>query len=389
MALNIAEIIKQLPHLRKTAQGLREILIANLIMIGQIPAPTFGEERRLKLLQERFSECGLQNCSSDEVGNGLGIIPGEDGERNVLVVAHGDTVFPEAVDHNITVRPDSIIGPGVGDNSLGVAVLATLPTVLERLELRLKSNVVLMGASRSLGRGNLEGLSFFLANNAMPIHSGVCVEGVQLGRVGISSIGMLRGEITCAVPEEYDWTQFGASGAVVGINEVIDQIVRIRLPKRPRTTIVLGSIEGGTSFDTIATEAVLRFEIRSESAKMVGELRRQMREIVAEVSSRTDTRVSLDIFARRNPGGIAFGHPLAQCARRFLKALNVTPRTSPSTSELSAFIDRKTPAITIGITTGEHLGQPNESIHIKPMFAGMAQLIAILLAIDGGLCDED
>ena len=395
MAKTVTEIIRQLPRFRKTAESLRETLIANLIMIGQIPAPTFHEEKKLGMLQQRFSECGLQNCSSDEKGNGLGILPGQDSEeregseRNILVVAHADTVFPESVDHNVTVRPDCVIGPGVGDNSLGLAVLATLPTLSEALELRFKANLIMMGASRSLGRGDLEGLRFFLANNAMPIHAGVCVEGFQLGRLGLASIGMLRGEITCTVPEEYDWTQFGASGAIVTLNEVIDHIIQIRLPKRPRTTIVLGSVQGGASFNTIATHAVLRFEIRSESAEMVGELRRQMRNIVAEVSSKAGAQVSLDIFARRNPGGIAFMHPLARCTRSILRGLKIQPRISPSTSELSAFIDREIPAITLGITIGENLNELDEKVQIRPMAAGIAQLLGVLLAIDGGFCDED
>ena len=48
-----------------------------------------------------------------------------------------------------------------------------------------------MGSARSLGRGDLEGLRFFLDNFKKPITAGVCIEGVKLGRLSYSSIGIV------------------------------------------------------------------------------------------------------------------------------------------------------------------------------------------------------
>ncbi len=383
------EILDLLPYLREASQAAREILLANLVMIAEIPAPTFHEERRVEFLQSRFTDSGLQNVSTDEMGNALGILRGTDENRNILAVAHIDTVFPASVDHTIALHPDFVVGPGVGDNALGLAVVATLPTLLDLLDLQLSSNVILMGSSRSLGRGDLEGLRFFLANAELPIAAGISIEGFSLGRLSHHSIGMLRGEIHCQVPEEYDWTRFGAVGAIVTMNEVINRLLEIPLPRRPRTAIVLGSIEGGQAqHNSIAVQSLLRFEIRTESHEVSREVQQRMEDICSEVSSQTGAEVTLDIFARRDPGGIPFSHPLAGCARRIMRALAIPPRQSPSTSELSAFIDRKVPAITIGITNGEHQNQPNELVLIEPIFTGLAQLLGILLATDRGLCDE-
>jgi metal-dependent amidase/aminoacylase/carboxypeptidase family protein len=200
---------------------------------------------------------------------------------------------------------------------------------------------------------------------------------------------MYRGEITCSVPEEYDWTRFGATGAIVTMNEVINHIQEIRLPRRPRSTIVLGSISGGQAYSAIATNAVLRFEIRTESEEIGKEIFQQMQAIIADVSSQSGADVTLDVFARRRPGGITYQHPLAKASRRIMGALDIQPRKSPSTSELSAFIGHDIPAITIGITSGERQNTPEEEVAIEPIFTGIAQLIGILLAIDRGFCGED
>jgi tripeptide aminopeptidase len=385
---NVEQILESLPEIRDATQAAREIILANLLMIGEIPAPTFGETRRARFMQNRFTESGLHNSSSDGRGNALGILPGSQEDRNILLVAHMDTIFPPSVDHAFSVQADQIRGPGVGDNALGLAAVLTLPVLLELLDLRLRSNLILMGSARSLGRGNLEGLHFFLSKTPIPIQAGLCIEGIGLGRLSYQTIGMLRGEIVCSVPEEYDWTRFGASGAIVTLNEVINGILEIPLPKRPRTTIVLGSVEGGQSFNVIATKAILRFEIRSESHSLSSEIYQQIQDIVADVSTHSGSNVAVEIFARRRPGGIPFAHPLARHARTIMKELNIESYKSPSTSELAAFIERGIPAITIGITHGEHQNQLDETIVIEPIFTGLAQLIGILLCIDRGHCDE-
>ena len=383
-----SKLLDELPQFERKLKDLSELILANLVMISEIPAPTFSEQRRVEFILQRMTENGLHNASTDEVGNALAVLPGRKGNNNILTVAHLDTAVENTVDHAITVQTNRVYGPGVGENGVGLAVLTSLPAILDLLDIELDSNLVLMGSSRSLGRGNIEGLRFFLSNSDIPISTGLCIEGIRLGRISYSSIGMMRCEISYVVPEEYDWTQFGAVGSIVVINDVINRILEIPVPKRPRTSIMLGSVKAGTSFGKMATTASLRFEIRSESNEMVRNLREQIDYIVAQVSSDTGAEVSFDVFAERKPGGIPFAHPLPKNTMDIMRALDIKPRISPSTSELSALIDRNIPALTIGLTSGENITQMGESISIEPVYKGIAQLIGLILAIDRGYCNE-
>ena len=388
MSHDLHTLLNNLASYEKKVAEIKETLLTNMVMINELPSPTFGEDTRCAFFINRLTEYGLHNCSTDEVGNGLGLLPGTDGEKNILVVAHLDSLFEENTDHSVTVNPEGVTGAGIADNSVGVATLLTIPLIMEHLNFKLKSNLILMGSSRSLGKGNIEGLRFFLANTSLPICAGLCVEGVTLGRLSYSSIGMMRCEITCKVPEEYDWIRFEASGSIVTINKIISSILGIPLPKEPRTTIVLGSVRGGSSFDTVATSAVLRFEIRSESGKMVKRVAQRIMQITEGVSSLTDAEITFDILAQRKPGGIRFAHPLATLTRDIMKKLKIDHKINPSMSELSAFIDHKIPAVTLGLTYGENMGKPDETIRITPVFKGIAQVLGVILAIDKGLCDE-
>lgn len=385
---NFKEIQDRLPQITEKIRELRETILANVILLGETPAPTFGEERRNQIFVNRLSEVGLLNTSLDEKQNGFGVLPGEEGNENILVLAHTDTVFSEKTDHTLTIKPDVVTGPGVADNTLGLASIASLPDILEVLGIKLKHNLILMGSTQSLGRGDIEGLRFYLSNNERPIKAGICVEGVQLGRLSHKSIGMLRGEIVCRIPSDYDWTSFGDASAILTLNEVINKINDIPLPKRPHSSIVLGKIEGGADFNKRATKAKLGFEIRSESAEAVEDIGFHLEEAIAEVASKTGDHLNLDIFAKRQPGGIEFSHPLVRQTRQILRSLDINPRYEPSTSELSGFIDYKIPALTLGISTGKNLQMEEEYIEIEPMFKGIAQLVSIILAIDGGYSDE-
>jgi di/tripeptidase len=199
---------------------------------------------------------------------------------------------------------------------------------------------------------------------------------------------MKRGEIHCEVPEEYNWSRFGDASAILTLNEVINKINNIRLPQRPRTSIVMGSIKGGSSFNTTALKARLQFEIRSESSEQVQSIHQNFEEIVSEVAAKSGDAITLDIFAEREPGGIPYTHPLIRRTREIMDELAIDPRPGPSTSELSTFIDRDIPAITLGLTEGDNIHEENETIKIKPMYKGIAQTIATLKAIDGGYCEE-
>jgi acetylornithine deacetylase/succinyl-diaminopimelate desuccinylase-like protein len=385
--MSLQSVIGSVHELQEDLTQFREILLANLVMIGEIPAPTSGEEKRIEFLLNRFKEAGLSENSIDDGGNGIGVLEGEEGKKSILLNAHADTVFSAKTDHTIQVSSGSLIGPGVADNSLGLAALATIPYILQELDIKLKNDLVLLGGVKSLGRGDLEGIRFFLDNNDFDIKNALCIEGVELGRLSYTSIGMLRGEITCRVPEKYDWSRFGDASAILTLNEVINKINDIRLPKRPRTSVVMGSISGGSSFDTIAREATLGFEVRSEAENVVDDVGKIIQDIAKEVASKTGDEVELDIFARRRPGGIPYAHPMNECARSIMNKLEIEPRLAPSTSELAALIDKNIPALTLGITSGDKIHKMDESVQIAPIYKGLAQIIGILIATDGGFCD--
>jgi acetylornithine deacetylase/succinyl-diaminopimelate desuccinylase-like protein len=388
MAAELNSILESIHPHRESLHSIRELLLANAMMIGEIPAPTGHEAERITFLTNRFTEDGLQNISVDEAGNGMAIVPGNKGNNSILVCAHADTVFNPSVDHAMSVTADTIHGPGIGDNSLGLAAIVTLPEIFKRLEISFDDNLILLGCTRGLGRGDLGGIRFFLENNKLPIRAGISVEGIQLGRLSYSAIGMLRGEISVHMPYGYDWAKFGATGSVAILTKVVQRIMEIPIPMQPPTQIIFGSINGGTSFGTRPTSAKLRFEIRSEKAGMAAELKEEIVDIIEETANTSSADIQFSAVAERQTGGLEYSHPMVKTMRKILRTLEVKPRIEPSVGELSQLIEHGIPSVTLGLTRGENKNELDESIDIQPIFGGIAQLIALLQSIDGGLCHE-
>ena len=208
-----------------------------------------------------------------------------------------------------------------------------------------------------------------------------------MGRLNYAAVGLLRGEIVCRLPADYDWAQFGSSGTIIPLSEVIQRISRIPVPQRPLTTIIMGTVQGGISPGNIARETTLGFEVRSESADILNQVREQLEEIVQDVTAQSGKQVSLDLYGRREPGALDIGHPLVRQGRAVLGGLGLAPFFYPTTSMMAALLDAGMPAVTLGLTTGERrseLEEIEEAAAIGPMSAGLAQLVGLLQLMDEG-----
>lgn len=367
---------------------LREEFLANLVMLGQIPAPTGSEAERVKFVLDRFLEASVPEAGEDEAGNAVGTIPGTVGDKTIMVVAHLDTIVPHNVDHNVTVQADRIVGPGISDNSLGAAVLSMIPSCLARLGIALRSDVKLLATVKSLHRGNHAGLKFHLDHSPETVHYGMCIESVQLGRLNYFSIGTLRGDITCDV-RPVPSRSYGSQSAVVVLNHIVNQLLNVEVPRRPFTRISIGRLQAGVSYDTEPDHAELGFEVISHDDDMISRIQQRIDDIVAEVSARHAVDARLDCFFRREAGGVAFSHPLVKCTLDVMETLGIAPDQGHSPSELSEFIARGIPAVTLGITHGERHRRRPDHVLIEPLLTGVAQIIGVLLAIDSGACDEE
>ncbi len=380
-----------LPMFVNQIRKIREIIISNIVLIGQIAAPTFHERRRAECLVERFAEFQVDECSIDDFGNPIGVIHGSSTEKQaIFVVAHLDTFSEIEDDQHFEVTDKIISGIGVSDNSTAVGVLASLPEIFNRLALTFESDIVLVAPVQSIGRGNLRGIRQLVETWPAPIRGAICLESVELGRLNFSSDSMIRAEIECSIATEdqWNWNRHFNQNAILVINEVINSILELRLPQKPRTQIVIGKIAGGFDHGKIAYDAKIGFEIRSDSDDLVKGLYGDIRDIVERVNKTFAVELKLNRISNLNATQLRYNHPLIKCASRILDRLGIEAYSAPTETALSIFLQRKIPAITLGLTHGDNFHENNAMIEIKPLYKGVAQIPALIMAMDNGVCHE-
>jgi acetylornithine deacetylase/succinyl-diaminopimelate desuccinylase-like protein len=383
------DLLERLPHYEEQLRAIKETIITNIVLIGQVPSITFKEKQRAHVFMDRLAENQVDECTTDGYRNPIGVIRGRSKEKPpIFVVAHMDTFFEKDIVYNFRVTQNSITGPGILDNSLSIGVMASLPYIFRTLDIQFESDVVIAGVIQSIGKGNLRGIRHLLKTWATPIRGAVCLEGVNLGRLNYYSDGMIRCEIECRIRPQIRISRRFRPNAILIINDIINQILSIRLPQRPRTQIVVGKIAGGVNHGGIPYEANLGFEIRSDSYKMVRSVFNNIGDIVEGIGHENEVDMKLKTISHLKASRLKFSHPLVKGASAVIKSLGIEPLGEPSESELSIFLSQSIPAVTIGITRGENQYTENARMEIDPMFTGIAQLIGILQVIDSGVCDE-
>ena len=76
-----------LPMFVDSIREIRELIISNIVLIGQISAPTFHEKRRAESLVERLAEFQMDECAIDDYGNPMGIIRGTSPTKPPIFIA--------------------------------------------------------------------------------------------------------------------------------------------------------------------------------------------------------------------------------------------------------------------------------------------------------------
>ena len=361
-------------------EAYREMLLANVVMISEIPAPTFAEKERIHFFQQRLVEDGLHSISIDELGNGVGILQGREGKQTILVTAHADTPFSVTHNHSCTLDKDRIHGAGIADNSLGLAVLATLPTILAGLGIRLENDLLLLASTASLGQGNQRGLRLFMGNTKRDIAAGISVEGAPLGRLHYRSMASLGGKINCNVNRRVN-----QKSAIEVMNRIINRLTEIKTASEQHTGLIFGEIAGGASYKVPARNTSLSFQLRSDMDENVEKIKSRITAILDDESREPGVSCHLEDIASTRAGGLDSAHSLVLMTRQIMTGLGIQPKESIYSAVISGFVEHDIPSVCLGITEADNINYSDEFVEIEPILTGVAQLIGVIMAFDGGL----
>lgn len=348
------------------------------VEIQQIAAPTFHEQERAKFVRVLFEKEGLKEISLDEAGNVYGSWPHVEGqkskERPLIISAHLDTVFPLDMDLSVERKGDRVYGIGIGDNSLGVAALIGLMWMLQERKIELGGDIWFVANTGEEGLGDLRGMKAVVDRFGPDVLAYLVLEGMALGHVYHKAVGVKRYRVTARTQGGHSWSDYGQPSAVLELSKLIVQLSMLKLPAKPRTTMNVGKIQGGTSINVIPAEASLELDLRSEGRDELAELVKEV-ELLIEAASNSGVKVEAEVIGARPAGEMSAQHPLVRLAQGCLHQLGLDAVLTSGSTDANIPLSMGYPALVLGVSKGGGAHTKSEYIETLPTEKGMEHLV--------------
>ncbi len=345
--------------------------------IQQIPAPTFHETARAAFVRDQMLAEGLMDVEIDDLGNVFARRPGLDpAAAPVLVTAHLDTVFPAETPLTLARGADRIAGPGIGDNSLGVAGLFGLVWSLR--EQTLPADLWLAANVGEEGLGDLCGMRRVVDRLGARARAIIVLEGMALGHIYHSGLGVRRYRISAHTEGGHSWLHFGRPSAIHILLRLGARITELPVPAAPRTSFNIGTIAGGTSINTIARQASFDLDLRSESPAALASLAAQVESLAGEFNA-PDVTIELKVVGDRPVGAIPRSHPLVQLAAQALAEVGISDCAfETGSTDANIPLSRGIPCVCLGLTRGANSHRPDEYIETTDLERGLAAVTRVV-----------
>lgn len=327
------------------------------ITLAEIAAPTGEEQERAAHVARRFRALGLRDVHIDGAGNAIGRRPGREELAPIVVCAHLDTVFPRETSLSVRRHGARLVGPGINDNSRGLAVMLALAEEIDGGRLTTRRPIEFVATTGEEGLGDLRGAKRYFDDRGHGAASSIALDGAGDERVVTRALGSRRFRVSFVGNGGHSWAAFGSPNAVHAAAGAAARLAGLRLPLEPRTTLSVGRIGGGISVNSIPDHAWLEIDLRSTSAEMLDRYEREIhlasRAACEEENGRRalGTRalsMTIQAIGTRPCGETASEHPLVRHAVAATRLVGREPDIATASTDANVPIARGIPAIAIG-----------------------------------------
>ena len=249
-----------------------------------IPAPSGAERARAEFCKNWLERYGAKNVRIDAADNVILELYAADSRQLTVLMAHTDTVFPDTTPFSVRHEDGRMLCPGVGDDTANLAALLMTARYLLEQGVRPKHGLLIAANSGEEGLGNLRGCRQLMRDYEGRIARVISFDGYY-DRLWNKAVGSGRYEVTIRTRGGHSFRDFGTPNAIALMAQLLSQLYAVKpdfAPAGSTTTYNVGTIQGGTSVNTVAQEASILYEYRSDSAEGLRGMEEIFRCIVEE-----------------------------------------------------------------------------------------------------------
>jgi len=358
----------------------------------RIPAPTFQEQERAAHLAEMLSRMGLE-AQIDKAGNVAAPVVFRREAPFVAVTAHLDTVLAPRRPSEIELRPNGVLaGPGVADNGAGLAALVAIGQALSAgPPLTPSRNLLLAATVGEEGEGNLSGMRHLCRQSpwAQRLGTFLVLDGAATDHITTQALGSRRFEVVISGPGGHSWSDFGTVNPVHAMGRAISLFCDTPHPGGVRSSINVGVVDGGTSVNSIPSQARAKIDIRSESNTAIEEIAQGLQEAVRLAVEEENRRATGGAVARlreigsRPAAELPASSPLLACLRAVDAHFGIRSRLDRASTDANIPLSLGRDAVAIGAggqaggvhTASEWFNPEGRDLGLKRIFLALAVLL--------------
>lgn len=343
--------------------------------LAAIPAPSHHEEKRVAFICDWLKKHGVEKVIVDEALNVC--VPFNcDGSDDITVyMAHTDVVFPDTDSLPVVEQDGKLFAPGVGDDTANVVSLMLCVKYLMEQKCSSREPVLIVFNSCEEGLGNLKGVRQIMADYAGRVRELVSFDGTYTG-IYMRAVGSERWEVRVSTCGGHSYGAFGNPNAIAHLAGLIAKLYQQPVPQAPerKTTYNVGIIQGGTSVNTIAQDASMLYEYRSDDRESMMQMREQFLALVEETRS-SDVKVELTLLGERPCGGNVPEEKEAclvqRCSKAAEEVTGIVPAQMSGSTDANIPLSLGVPAATFGMYLGAKAHTREEYIEIASLNVGL------------------
>ncbi len=337
-------------EIKKYAENNYETAIKLLLELAPIPAPSHNEELRAEFCRKWLQDIGAEGAYIDEALNVVYPYKDNGGELKVFM-AHSDVVFPDTDPLPLERRGGKIFCPGVGDDTAhAVALMMAAKYLVENKPECKDCGILIVINSCEEGLGNLKGCRHIMERFGGRVTEFGAFDSHPRSVV-TRAVGSHRYNIEIKTEGGDSYGNFGRTNAIAVMAQLINKLYSIKLPENGRTTYNVGTVSGGTSVNTIAQNAEMLYEYRSDNAKNLEYMQGSFIEIIKAFEN-VDAEITVTKVGDRPCGSNvdeARQKALTDKAIKTIEnAYGFTPRIGTGSTDCNVPLSMGIPAVCVG-----------------------------------------
>lgn len=367
-------------ELKQYAESHFDEAVELLRTLGRIPAPSHREEKRARFCREWFERQGARDVYVDEAQNVICRIKGKDADQVAVVMAHMDIVFPDETELPMKEEGGRLFAPGIGDDTANLVNLMMGAKYILEKNCQPEVTLLLVANACEEGLGNLKGSRQIWKDYGGRIREWISFDG-YLGECVNCAVGSYRYQVTVQVQGGHSYSDFGRENAIAVLAGIIHDLYQIKPPSETKTTYNVGTIQGGTTVNSIAQKASMLYEFRSASQKCLKEMEASFEAVIGKWRDK-GYGISTEILGIRPGNGPVDNEKLEALTRAnsavIESCIQGPVKIKASSTDANIPLSEGIPANTFGTVRGDLAHTREEWIETGSMREGMMVALNVL-----------